>query len=1005
MKESKFAFRNAVRKIAAVGAGASMVGATILGAAAQDLSEYPAPFVQDGKFNAILVIGENAKTIDVVGATSIATSLQFVSTEEVSVGGTPTGATSLALSGDAVEIGEPSDLLEIGEPIGDVRETVTEFELDALKGGVITTDQGSTEYNQYLRFKDTNNQIASGRNGESGRVVYDENDERNEKVGDFLFFQEGDNVTNDAMFEFEIEFEEGLESEEEAITVGNTPVSKFKLDDLEDEVFNMFGTDYTIVKAEFSPGSREISLEFLGGDVVDTMEEGEIKTYTIDGVDYEVEVLIISDASEEVKFKVNGEITDELQDGETDVLSDGLEIGVREVLSNEAEEVSGGDIVEFFLGANKIQFKDNFSDTAFSRNVEITEEDIEEAFVRIVGNELVVNDTLEISSIRYRLTADARAGQSDIFIPPGHGLREFLDEPEGMLNPDWDIRYEGLIDTGVSTILVDSNGDDEYTLKFTNRQGNDYSVPFVDNSASNDDNTDTNGLVGLGTFKLGEDADTNKRNNLVFVEGFVSGSNTSIAFFNIFDDDMFILSDMDDEWDETATSHVLIYENFDTSNRELTFEDLATGTQEIAVDITSTNNFTYGTGSLIVGGNTFSVFVANTSTGANSSLTGAGSFALAIDQNNDGDVGAVDTGTTFRYGAERAKITVHGGGILDFENHNGTAGSQLGFDKSIGAGTVINYNESYRKIANNTLNSQVNLSGNVIAFLNASGLGNNINNTFNITLHTEGSEFDENDGGEEIFITIQNSANNEVGLNVIETNFRTAKNIGTNSSYCYTDGSATTATVEPVPTLGIQAPSCASNSTTQNNGLTQLIYDFKLNEPDENEDFNLGMSTYGILFSVFDEDQASEPEELTIEYPLLQRGAHVFVTAGDVSSKRVGAGGGAVIINKIDVGKTLLDSEVADVTAQNAIVVGGPCVNTGAADLLGNPENCAEGFTPGEATLQLFENGGNVALLVAGYSGEDTRQAAYVLSEYDKYALSGEKVVINTQSLQVTTVG
>ena len=100
-----------------------------------------------------------------------------------------------------------------------------------------------------------------------------------------------------------------------------------------------------------------------------------------------------------------------------------------------------------------------------------------------------------------------------------------------------------------------------------------------------------------------------------------------------------------------------------------------------------------------------------------------------------------------------------------------------------------------------------------------------------------------------------------------------------------------------------------------------------------------------------------------------------------------------------------MDTEVADIMAQNAIVVGGPCVNTAAADLLGNPEDCTEGFTEGEAMIKLFASGDNVAMLVAGYTGDDTRQAAAVVAEYEKYDLSGEEVKVNTQTLQITTVG
>jgi len=68
------------------------------------------------------------------------------------------------------------------------------------------------------------------------------------------------------------------------------------------------------------------------------------------------------------------------------------------------------------------------------------------------------------------------------------------------------------------------------------------------------------------------------------------------------------------------------------------------------------------------------------------------------------------------------------------------------------------------------------------------------------------------------------------------------------------------------------------------------------------------------------------------------------------------------------------------VSAQNLIVVGGPCVNTVAAELMGSPSDCSEGFTPGVARIKLFENGDSVAMLVAGYSADDTVLAGEVLA-------------------------
>lgn len=114
----------------------------------------------------------------------------------------------------------------------------------------------------------------------------------------------------------------------------------------------------------------------------------------------------------------------------------------------------------------------------------------------------------------------------------------------------------------------------------------------------------------------------------------------------------------------------------------------------------------------------------------------------------------------------------------------------------------------------------------------------------------------------------------------------------------------------------------------------------------------------------------------------------------------------SVTLEAIEVGSAVLASEVANVGAQNMIMVGGPCANEAARVVMGaTMENCAEGFTPGKAIIKLYDTGaGNVALLVAGDQPMDTRAAARVLANYDSYDLSGDEVSIAYTSLSDITV-
>ena len=150
----------------------------------------------------------------------------------------------------------------------------------------------------------------------------------------------------------------------------------------------------------------------------------------------------------------------------------------------------------------------------------------------------------------------------------------------------------------------------------------------------------------------------------------------------------------------------------------------------------------------------------------------------------------------------------------------------------------------------------------------------------------------------------------------------------------------------------------------------------------------------------------NDPATVEIKYPKTQRMPQVYISAKGASFSESAAGeGDAVTINKIDVGATKLASEVADIKAVNSILVGGPCANAAAATVMGNPADCTAGFEPGVGKIQVWDVGtGNVAMLVAGYSALDPRNAAQVVANYKKYAsqLKGTAVEVKKVNNQLT---
>lgn len=131
------------------------------------------------------------------------------------------------------------------------------------------------------------------------------------------------------------------------------------------------------------------------------------------------------------------------------------------------------------------------------------------------------------------------------------------------------------------------------------------------------------------------------------------------------------------------------------------------------------------------------------------------------------------------------------------------------------------------------------------------------------------------------------------------------------------------------------------------------------------------LSHYGLI--LYDSEANSEDDEVVLGVPSEQVYAEVSVLGqGEELSQEVPNFGSVII----------LDTEVNSVSDKNLIVVGGSCINSVAAQLIGVQANtCGEAFTEatgigsGQHLLKEYTspyNEGKVALLVAGYNAEDT---------------------------------
>ncbi len=608
-----------IRKMAALGAGASMVGATIMGAvAAADLNDWPSPFLtKEKKLDAFFVFGDNAAASDVAGAVDLATALQASAVVEKKLDLPSNGGVS-ASGGDSHLVGDGSDNLEINEQLSSVEQTLTDADLPTLlKSGTLSNSKGSTKYNQYLRFFGPGNKTGASAD-RNGTIVYRQNDD--DHVADYLYFKDGDGI-----FEWEIEFTETLESDID---------SNKDLDDIEDMDLPILGVPFSVVTSDVK--GNVIELELMGGSAAGVLGHGETASYELNGKTYTITPQIFSSTSEVI---FSGDIdgtsftTKTLKDGETLTLSDGTTLGVSDLLTSSKETVA--DTVKFFLGAGKVKLKDNAynvtSWAAGSSSVEINEENIEDGRVNIVASN--ISGGIALSSVRYRLLSDAKRG--DAYVPAGGKVRDILDEPQGLLHEKWDITYKGLTDPGKSTVKFDSSGDDAYTLSFENREGKTYKVDFLDNSS---------------VLKYGDDDD-----DLEFIE---AGSLAGRQNYTVSRNDFFVLTDQNNE---KGFTRIYKYDSIDTSNKLVTFSDLSGGSVDRSYTGTPVNSTSAANGELIVSGKAFKFYVA-----------GAPDYNLSLDLNGDGTVN----------GGE-ANVVVKGGGVLDLGAYSPLNGTKAAKSNAI----------------------------------------------------------------------------------------------------------------------------------------------------------------------------------------------------------------------------------------------------------------------------------------------------------------------------------
>lgn len=429
--------KKAVKRIAALAAGATMVAATIAGATAMDLSNYPAPFIQNGVFNGKIVIGKTAKVSDVLGAIDIAASLQAAAKTPVSTG----GSTQTVTVDGGVEIKQGSTDLNLGDTLNSLHNSGRYSEDDfptLLKSGTLEDNDGTDyDYDQYLYVG-------------NAQVKFGQDDKQTGDDPNYYLDWDG---ASSPYLTFEVDFDDDVNVS--ALT--------------DSEQITMFGKTYTFDANNKLNGD----LTMYGSDTTVTVSQDQPATVQVNGKQYTIEVLGGNSDDSTAIIRVtsdSGQATKSLSAGSSKTMA-GLDLYVSDVfISNIGANTISASI---FVGSNKIVIPSSaVSTTASYKEVEINGESSTKVYAWVKSHSDGNLGDVDAIYFRFDLTDfdNPRTSDNWKWMIPGD---KFTDTLFG-----FSLYFDGYTPSldGRNEVEFKRTGGDTYTLDFTNNNGDDYSV-------------------------------------------------------------------------------------------------------------------------------------------------------------------------------------------------------------------------------------------------------------------------------------------------------------------------------------------------------------------------------------------------------------------------------------------------------------------------------------------------------------------------------------------------
>jgi hypothetical protein len=430
--------RKILRKATAVAASASFIGATMLGAVAQDLANYPAPFVKDGTFDAFIVVGADAQPSDVIGSVDIGASLQFALKKETTVSAGASQATidqgtKIQKSGDKFNYEDSVQSVLAGTDLtqDDLPSTLADGKYVESEGD----NKNSETYTQELRFNDAT----------TAKLLFAQDDELAPKASDYLFVDKNTELYN-YTFEFDSEVEYNNESSQDA------------LDDLKTTTITIQGQTYTITDVTLEAGNLD-KITLLSGEAVLWLTQNNPITKSVSGVEHVIEVLDVTENEDACQVKVD-DVTAIVDEDETKTIN-GVQIGITDVRAIHAQ-LQDVDVCQVSIGASEVELQDG-------RKIKVDD-------VELDGTKAIIDgDGGEWNG--FEVTFAPKEEDDDLYLSSG---KEYIDP----VFHSWKLVYGGLTTGTVETVSVKRSGSTDADIVFTNNDGKEVEIPMFLNDSN-----------------------------------------------------------------------------------------------------------------------------------------------------------------------------------------------------------------------------------------------------------------------------------------------------------------------------------------------------------------------------------------------------------------------------------------------------------------------------------------------------------------------------------------